>query len=101
MNFFVCQGGVATVVTFVCSSVANEMLECRDDTIFGIVVVALLSANKCCSKVNGEFCCLTESFINAAPAFVLRDGDGGGEIQIDVRSPHFFGDGLPDSTDKC
>lgn len=77
------------------------MLESRDDAPFGVVVVALLPTYKCGSKVNGKFGCFAESFIDAASALILRNGDGGGEIQVDVRSPHFFGDGLPDSTDKC
>ena len=101
VEVLVCDGGVAAVESFVCSSVTDKVLERGDDSPIGVVVVALLPTDKCCSEVDGEFGGFTKTFINAAPALVLRDRDGGGKIQVDVRRPHFFGDGLTDFADKC
>ncbi len=98
---FVCHGGVPAVVTIVCGAVANEVFEGCNDAPFGVIVVALLTAYKCGSEVNGKFRCFTKAFVHAAPAFVLRNSDGWCKVQVNVCSPHFFGDGLPDFTDEC
>ena len=88
--------GVATVVSFLGGSVTDKVLDGGNYTPIGVVVIALLTADECGSEANSKFGIFTKTFVDAAPAFVLRYGDGRCEVQVDVGCPHFFGDGLSD-----